>query len=176
MLSALGSSKPIRIIHSLDEILSDFNLGTFSSAPTKFDPELLTSISIKVLNSLPMEEIISDLIVLRIPEEKRKLFWEAVKENIRTRGEIKEVWDLCVNGIKGIVSDEDKEFVETAFELLPARPFNQETWKSWTEEVSKNTGRKGRNLFMPLRSALTGKSAGPDMSKLMPLLQKEPFF
>ena len=176
MLSALGSSKPIRIIHSLDEIFSDFNLDTFSSAPTKFDPELLTSISMKVLNSLPIEDIISDLEVLRIPVEKRTLFWEAIKENIRTREEIKEVWDLCVNGIKGIVSDEDKEFVGTAFKLLPALPFNQETWKSWTKEVSKNTGRKGKNLFIPLRSALTGKSAGPDMSKLMPLLQKEPFF
>ncbi len=79
MLSALGSSKPIRIIHSLDEIFSDFNLDTFSSAPTKFDPELLTSISMKVLNSLPIEDIISDLEVLRIPVEKRTLFWEAIK-------------------------------------------------------------------------------------------------
>lgn len=176
MLSALGSSKPVRIIHSLDELFSDFNLGTFSSAPTKFDPELLTSISIKVLNSLPFEFIKSDLEVLRVPEEKRTLFWEAVRENIQTRREIKEVWDFCVNGAKGIVSDEDKEFVGTALKLLPALPFTQETWKNWTEEVSKNTGRKGKNLFMPLRSVVTGKSTGPDMSKLMPLLQKRPFF
>ena len=176
MLSALGSSEAVRIIHSLDEIFSNFNLGNFSSTPTKFDPELLTSISIKVLNSLPMEDINSDLEVLSIPKEKRNLFWEAVKENIRTRGEIKEAWDLCVNGIKGVVLEEDIEFVGTAFKLLPALPFNQETWKNWTDEVSKNTGRKGKNLFMPLRSALTGKSAGPDMSKLMPLLQKRPFF
>ena len=32
-------------------------------------------------------------------------------------------------------------------------------------------GRKGRGLFRPLRRALTGRDDGPDMSRLMPLLQ-----
>ena len=41
-----------------------------------------------------------------------------------------------------------------------------------TEELKNLTGRKGKNLFMPLRNFLTGKSDGPDMKKLFPLIQK----
>ncbi|MDB0033199.1 hypothetical protein N9E67_02920, partial [Amylibacter sp.] len=39
-------------------------------------------------------------------------------------------------------------------------------------EIKEVTGRKGKALFMPLRKALTGVEHGPDMSKLLPLLQK----
>jgi glutamyl-tRNA synthetase len=56
--------------------------------------------------------------------------------------------------------------------MLPERPWTNETWKVWTGTVKDATGRKGRGLFMPLRKALTGMEHGPDMSKLMPLLQK----
>jgi glutamyl-tRNA synthetase len=50
-------------------------------------------------------------------------------------------------------------------------PFDEYTWSKWTEEVKQLTGRKGKQLFMPLRLALTGKERGPDMSKVLPLLQ-----
>jgi len=49
--------------------------------------------------------------------------------------------------------------------------FDEYTWSKWTEEVKQLTGRKGKQLFMPLRLALTGKERGPDMSKVLPLLQ-----
>jgi glutamyl-tRNA synthetase len=56
--------------------------------------------------------------------------------------------------------------------LLPERPWTAETWNAWTGAVKDATDRKGKGLFMPLRKALTGMEHGPDMSKLMPLLQK----
>ena len=55
--------------------------------------------------------------------------------------------------------------------VLPTEPFDEFTWSKWTEEVKQLTGRKGKQLFMPLRLALTGKERGPDMSKVLPLLQ-----
>ena len=41
-------------------------------------------------------------------------------------------------------------------------------------KVSEKTGRKGKNLFLPLRKALTGNSVVPDMGKLLPFLTKIP--
>jgi glutamyl-tRNA synthetase len=70
-----------------------------------------------------------------------------------------------------LIDPEDAEFVATAKSLLPPQPWNETTWSEWTAAVKQATGRKGRGLFMPLRKALTGQSHGPDMSKLMPLLQ-----
>jgi len=55
--------------------------------------------------------------------------------------------------------------------ILPAMPFDEHTWSNWTEEVKQHSGRKGKSLFMPLRLALTGKERGPDMARVLPLLQ-----
>ena len=70
-----------------------------------------------------------------------------------------------------MIADEDAEFVATAKALLPEGPWTGDTWGAWTAAVKAETGRKGRGLFMPLRKALTGMEHGPDMSRLMPLLQ-----
>ena len=61
-----------------------------------------------------------------------------------------------------------------ALALLPAQPWTTATWGEWTGAVKAATGRKGKDLFKPLRKALTGQAHGPDMSELMPHLRKRP--
>ena len=61
-----------------------------------------------------------------------------------------------------------------ALALLPARPWTTATWGEWTAAVKEATGRKGKDLFRPLRRALTGRDAGPEMADVMPLLRKVP--
>ena len=63
---------------------------------------------------------------------------------------------------------------KTAIKIFPQAPLNKDSWKIWTNQVSEKTGRKGKSLFLPLRKALTGKSIGPDMGKLLPFLKKIP--
>ncbi len=58
-----------------------------------------------------------------------------------------------------------------AMALLPEGPHDNDTWGQWTTAVREATGRKGKALFMPLRKALTGQSNGPDMARVLPLLQ-----
>ena len=70
-----------------------------------------------------------------------------------------------------MIDEVDQEFVEKAMSILPTEPFDEFTWSKWTEEVKQLTGRKGKQLFMPLRLALTVKERGPDMAKVLPLLQ-----
>ena len=60
--------------------------------------------------------------------------------------------------------------------LLPDEPFNIDTWDEWTSLIKNKTGLKGKDLFMPLRKALTGKEKGPELKYLLPLLTKEKYF
>jgi len=46
-------------------------------------------------------------------------------------------------------------------------------WKSWTAAVKEQSGRKGRELFLPLRVALTGMCHGPEMSQVVDFLGSE---
>jgi glutamyl-tRNA synthetase len=65
---------------------------------------------------------------------------------------------------------EDADFARAAADLLPAEPWNEETWGEWTAAVKTATGRKGKALFLPLRLALTGLDHGPELKHLLPLI------
>ena len=77
---------------------------------------------------------------------------------------------MCAEGCLPVVAEGDADYIREAMALLPASPWDEGSWREWTDAVKEATGRKGRDLFMPLRLALTGLEHGPDMSKLMPLL------
>ena len=61
-------------------------------------------------------------------------------------------------------------FAAQAADLLPPEPWSVETWKTWTDAVKAATGRKGRDLFHPLRLAFTGRENGPELKTLLPLI------
>ena len=171
-MARLGSTEPIELCSSLDQLIEGFDIATFGAAPTKFDVEDLGPLTAKYIASLSVEDMADQLTDMGVPADVQPDFWNAVRENTATRAETAKWWDLCANGAAPDVADEDKAFVDTALTMLPERPWTNETWKVWTGTVKDATGRKGRGLFMPLRKALTGMEHGPDMSKLMPLLQK----
>jgi glutamyl-tRNA synthetase len=65
---------------------------------------------------------------------------------------------------------EDADYLRLAASCAPEGPWDQSTWGKWTARLKETTGRKGRALFHPLRLALTGREAGPDLAHLLPLI------
>ena len=173
-MARLGSSKPVEIANSLDELAEGFDLESFGAAPTKFDAEDLFPITQKYLAGLPYEAVAERMARLGIPADAAPAIWAVARENIATFGEIIRWWDLVNEGATPTNAPEDAGFVAEALALLPDPPYGPDSWKQWTDAVKAATGRKGRGLFMPLRQALTGMDHGPDMAALMPLLRKVP--
>jgi glutamyl-tRNA synthetase len=50
-------------------------------------------------------------------------------------------------------------------------PIDETSYKAFVERLKTATGLKGKNLFMPLRLALTGVDHGPELVRMIPLLQ-----
>ncbi len=46
-----------------------------------------------------------------------------------------------------------------------------ETFNAWIEEIKTATGVKGKELFHPIRIALTGFHSGREFDKLLPLIE-----
>jgi glutamyl/glutaminyl-tRNA synthetase len=46
-----------------------------------------------------------------------------------------------------------------------------EVFKCWMNEIKAATGIKGKDLFHPVRIALTGAHSGPDFDKVIPLIE-----
>lgn len=172
LLARLGSSDPIVLTDSLDELAAGFDLSRFGSAPTKFDVEDLFPLTARYNQSLPYEAVAERIRALGVPDDLAPRFWEVTRANITTLDDLAGWWQMMRDGANPVIDEEDRDFVTQALALLPPRPFDDTTWGSWTSAVKQATGRKGRALFMPLRKALTGQSHGPDMSLMLPLLQK----
>ena len=174
-MARLGSSQPIELCSSLDELVDGFDISTFGAAPTKFDVEDLKPLTSRYVASLSVDDVKDQLKAMGVPTDIMAEFWDVTRENISTRLEAAKWWALCSEGAVPLIDDEDKDFIVKAKTLLPEQPWTGETWKAWTGAVKEATGRKGKGLFMPLRKALTGMEHGPDMSKLMPLLKRVNF-
>ena len=170
-LARLGSSDPVELRQNMADLIDGFDLSRFGSAPTKFDVADPGLLSAKLLHSMNINRVQGDLDALEIPTELAAPFWEMARENIETRADLVRLWALCRDGVEPLIDAEDIDFIAEAMNLLPAAPRSDTSWKEWTTAVKEATGRKGKGLFMPLRKALTGMSHGPDMSKLLPLLQ-----
>ena len=170
-MARLGSSDPVELRTSMQELIDGFDLSKFGSAPTKFDVQDLYPLTGRYLQALPLSAVAEDVAALGVPDALAEPFWNVCRDNIETLKDLAGWWSLCRDGAEPVIDDEDSEFVAQAMLLLPDAPFDGDTWGAWTGAVKEATGRKGRGLFMPLRKALTGQSHGPDMSALMPLLQ-----
>lgn len=46
-----------------------------------------------------------------------------------------------------------------------------EVFREWMEEIKEATGIKGKELFHPVRIAITGAPSGPEFDKLLPILE-----
>ena len=170
-LARLGSSDPVELCGSIDEIVAGFDLKKFGSAPTKFDKADLYPLTAKYLQNLDLSAVLGKILAMGVPTDEAETFWNAVRGNILTLKDLDGWWGLIQKGADPKIDDEDQEFVSRAIALLPDSPFDNQTWSTWTQEVKVATGRKGKSLFMPLRKALTGMSHGPDMGTLLPLLK-----
>ena len=173
-MARLGSSDPVELRGSLDELIEGFDIARFGSAPTKFDEADLGPLSARHIAGLPVSEVASDIAALGVPGDLAEPFWNVVRENINMRGDMAEWWAMFRDGATPLVAEEDREFVAQAFEMLPELPFDEATWSNWTSAVKEATGRKGKGLFMPLRMAVTGRKRGPEMADVMALLQVKP--
>ena len=172
LMARLGSSRPVDLAGSLDELAEGFDIATFGAAPTKFDPDDLIPLTQRINQSLPFPAVADRIAGLGIPADRAEAFWNAVRGNITVLGDIDGWAALVLDGADAVVAPEDADFVAQAMALLPDEPWGPTAWSDWTAAVKAATGRKGRGLFLPLRRAMTGRDAGPEMADLMPLLRR----
>ena len=172
LMARLGSSRPVELASSMQDLIDGFDIGTFGAAPTKFDADDLFPLTRAHVQGLPYAAMADQIAGLGVPADLAEQFWAVARENITVKADLAGWWAMCRDGADPVIAPEDAEFVAQAVALLPPRPWGPATWSDWTNAVKSATGRKGKGLFMPLRRALTGQDHGPDMGSLMPLLQK----
>lgn len=164
--SSLNLSKEIKI----ETLLNTFDISNISTSSPKFSIEILKILNKDILQKYDFLDIKDKILDLGI-ENINIDFWKFVKNNIDFLKDCLD-WKSIITSINSS-SNIDDNFLNKAAELLPTEPFDHNSWDEWTSLIKEKTGKKGKDLFMPLRVALTGKEKGPELKYLMPLLSKD---
>lgn len=169
LLARLGTSDPIEPCTSLDPLIASFDFAKFSRGTPKFDTDELDRLNAKIIHHASYDTVKDRLNALGL-NDLNEHFWNAVRPNLNRFRDIQTWWNVAKGPVTPNIPANDHEFVATTVDLLPAEPWNNTTWKLWTDAVKEKTGRKGKELFMPLRQALTGMDHGPELAELLPLI------
>jgi glutamyl-tRNA synthetase len=167
VLSKLGTSSPIIPHVSLEGVLKEFDIHQFGRATPKLDPKDLWQMNVKILQLLSFDQVRTRLDTT-IESGATPEFWDLAQQNILKFNEVKDWWMICY-GHKAF-AEENKSLLEVAEHHLPPEPWDITTFKFWMDNVKEETGLKGKDLFMPIRRALTGKEHGPELKDLILLM------
>ena len=166
----VGSAESVRPLAQLDELGALIDLARLSRAPAKFDEAELEGLNAKTLHAMSYETAAPRLRALGI--DRGEAFWLAVRGNLERFADAV-TWAKVIEGPVAAQADRNQAFLADALALLPGAPWDTETWGAWTTVVKEKTGRKGKDLFMPLRLALTGLEHGPELKLILPLIGED---
>ena len=169
VLARIGTSQPIEPAASLDELAAGFDFSTFGRAPAHFDPKDIESLNAKLLHHASYAEV-ANAIPLDISEED----FDLLRGNISRLSDL-EGWLPVLHGEidPPALTHEERLLVRDAATIAEKLEWGAEAWSSLTAELKTATGKKGRELFHPLRLALTGRESGPEMAGLVARIGKD---
>tara|TARA_Y100001970_G_C14251131_1_gene871962 strand:+ start:3347 stop:4684 length:1338 start_codon:yes stop_codon:yes gene_type:complete len=169
-LSSIGTSNNLSKFKDYNELLKNFNIKQLSTSSPKFSLDVLKQLNKEILQTYDFKDVSEKFIHLGYKNLNEK-FWLFINRNINFFSESLDWYNIIYND--EIYKNENNNFLNAIAELLPNEPYDDSSWEKWTKLIKENTGKKGKDLFMPIRMALTGKKEGPELKYLMPLLTKE---
>ena len=163
-LAKLGTSEDIRSYYDLASLAQTLDFSKIGHAQPKFDVDDLKHFNVKHIHTMPYAALQNRVNV-------DEAFWEKVKANLSVVQDV-DVWNKICNGeIEPII--ENKALTDMAADLLPKGAIGDETFGVWMNVLKEKTGLKGKDLFHPIRLALTGEASGPELKTLLPLIGHE---
>lgn len=163
-LARIGSSDdPVPM--TVQQAAETFDLTRMSRSAARFDMRQLLGLNRRMLHERSFDEMRD-----RLPAHATEDFWNVIRGNIDLTCEIAHWWHVVAGDIVPPELPDDMVFLEQAVTVLPPGPWEAETWKAWTGALRELSGRSGKAMFRPLRLALTGEEAGPELHALCRLM------
>jgi len=169
VLARIGTSQPVEPIASLHELADGFDFSTFGRAPAHFDPHEVELVNARLLHHLDYSAVAD-----RLPAEATEADWRALRGNLQRLGDFP-AWFAVLHGEiePPELAHEERLLVRDAAAAVEKLDWSDELWRALTTDLKESTGKKGRELFHPLRLALTGRESGPEMAPLLAAMGKD---
>ncbi|NJR13731.1 MAG: glutamate--tRNA ligase [Phyllobacteriaceae bacterium] len=164
----IGTSEAVSAFADMQTLAQHFRIDHVSKSASKFDPADLDAMTATLVHQLTFADVAPRLAAMGIDGPKAEPFWQAVRTNCGKVADAAQWWAVltAMPTDADAAVDDDAAFVREAYAVLPEGEPDPATWGVWTSAIKEKTGRKGKALFMPLRIALTGRSATGDRSSI----------
>jgi glutamyl-tRNA synthetase len=178
-------------ILSLERIVQDFSLDAISKSAPIFNRKKLEWLNSHYIRQKE-EERLSELLLpylertgLQIRQVDRNYLIKIsglLKENLVVLSQIEEYLGIFFDekfffedGTKTVLFDSrNRETLQIILKKLKDSPeITIDNCPSLLSELEEKTGRRGKDLYAPLRAGVTGKTKGPELVKTLPLIGKE---
>jgi len=98
----------------------------------------------------------------RLPTNATEDDWVLLRPNLARIADFAEWYAVLHGDIDAPnLSHDERQVVKDAAAAAEKLDWTSEPWRDLTNEVKASSGKKGRELFHPLRLALTGRASGP---------------
>lgn len=194
-ITLLGwSPKEEEEMYTKKQFIEQFDADRLSKSPAFFDKQKLLWMNNQYMKEQSVERVVelarphlvkAGLIEETLSADKEEWVTNLIalyQEKMSYGAEIVELSNLFFKEeasyeeeAKEVLSEEQVPEVLRAFrgKAEALEPFQADGVKKAMKEVQKETGHKGKKLFMPIRAAVTGQTHGPDLPKAIELLGRE---
>jgi nondiscriminating glutamyl-tRNA synthetase len=165
---------------SADELIADFSLDRVGKSPAVFDMTKLRWVNGMHIRSRPAEDLFAaadgffpEAIKTLYAEDKRREIIDLIREKIDTLAGVGDFASVFSDTVE--IDDEAREAL--AWRTSPSvlslfaeelracdEDPTQEKMKALIKAAGKRSGVKGKELYFPIRAALTGSVHGPDLA------------
>ena len=168
VLARIGTSLPVEPVASLGDLATGFDFSTFGRAPAHFDPREVELVNARLLHKLDFAAVAG-----RLPPAATEEDWLLLRPNLEHLSDFAE-WFAVLHGEidPPELSHDERLLVKEAAAVAEGLGWSAEPWRALTGELKRTSGKKGRELFHPLRLALTGRESGPEMAGIVARMGK----
>ncbi|HEX5412486.1 MAG TPA: glutamate--tRNA ligase [Terriglobia bacterium] len=183
-------------ILSTEELVRQFSLDHIIKSAAVFDPEKLNWLNRHYLKQLPLAEaaelavpFLLEAGLVSVPLTEAVIKWiESVVESVITKIDylsqipdaVRLIFEYDARKAAELVGTEDSASQSGANEvlkrvtskILEEQHLTYARFREILKDVQKETGRKGRELFHPVRVALTAADSGLELEKLVPIVER----
>jgi glutamyl-tRNA synthetase len=169
VLARIGTSEPVEAIVSLNELAAGFDFSHFGRAPAHFDPHDVELVNARLLHKLDYARVAPQL-----PKDATEEDWLLLRPNLQRISDFR-TWLAVLRGDiePPELGHEERHLVKEAAAAADGLDWSAEPWRTLIDELKRSSGKNGRELFHPLRLALTGRDSGPEMAGLVERMGKD---
>ena len=174
----------------MQELIESFSLERVNKAGAIFNREKLDWMNGVYLRQIPEEEYLNyatsalkESGLDTGDELKNHLIVKAVRNSLNHLDEIKtktalfyndQITDYDDEAREWLIKDDSKKIFAAMIEKIEQLPdIDLNSFKTVIGEVQNETGIKGKDLWMPVRAAMTGLTEGPELPLVIDILGKE---